>query len=86
MSNLICGICHEDIYIYYYKSKECECNVRYHLDCIIQWHKINKTCIYCKKKVNIDLEKIKNKYIENIFILISIIISIIFIILYNIII
>lgn len=85
MSNLICGICHEDIYIYYYKSKECDCNVRYHLDCIIKWHKINKKCIYCKKKVNIDLEKIKNKYIENIFTLISIIISIIFIILYYII-
>ena len=73
------------IYIYYYKSKECDCNVRYHLDCIIKWHKINKKCIYCKKKVNIDLEKIKNKYIENIFTLISIIISIIFIILYYII-
>ena len=85
MTNLICGICHEDIYIYYYKSKECDCNVRYHLDCIIKWHKINKKCIYCKKKVNIDLEKIKNKYIENIFTLISIIISIIFIILYYII-
>ena len=85
MSNLICGICHKDIYIYYYKSKECDCNVRYHLDCIIKWHKINKKCIYCKKKVNIDLEKIKNKYIENIFTLISIIISIIFIILYYII-
>jgi len=48
--NLVCGICQEDIYIYYYKSKECECNVRYHIDCIIEWHKINKKCIYCKKR------------------------------------
>ena len=74
MTNLKCGICQEDIYIYYYKSKQCDCNVRYHLDCIIEWHKINKTCIYCKKKVNIDLNKIKNRYIENIIILIIIII------------
>ena len=78
MTNLICGICHEDIYIYYYKSKECECNVRFHIDCIIKWHKINKKCIYCKKNVNIDLRKIKNKYWEKIIFLISFI----FIILY----
>ena len=79
MTNLICGICQEDIYIYYYKSKQCDCNVRYHLDCIIEWHKINKTCIYCKQKMNIDLNKIKNRYIENIIILIIILIIIIII-------
>ena len=78
MTNLICGICQEDIYIYYYKSKQCNCNIRYHLDCIIEWHKINKTCIYCKQKMNIDLNKIKNRYIENIIILIITIITIIF--------
>jgi len=74
MTNLVCGICHEDIYIYYYKSKECECNVRYHIDCIIKWHKINKKCIYCKKNVDIDLRKIKNRYGEHLIVLISIII------------
>ena len=77
MTNLICGICQEDIYIYYYKSKQCDCNVRYHLDCIIEWYKINKTCIYCKQKMNIDLNKIKNRYIDNIIILIIILIIII---------
>jgi len=85
MTNLICGICHEDIYIYYYKSNKCKCNVRYHINCIIKWHKINKSCIYCKKNVDINLRKIKNRYMEKLTIFISIIfINIIFIILYKI--
>ena len=82
MANLICGICHEDIYIYYYKSNQCKCNVRYHYDCIIEWHKINKTCIYCKQKVNIDLNKIKNRYIEKLIIFINIIFIILFLLYY----
>ena len=77
MTNLICGICHDDLYFYYYKSNKCDCNVRYHLNCIIKWHIINKTCIYCKKKININLNKIKNKYIENVIILLSFILIII---------
>jgi len=77
MTNLICGICHEDLYIYYYKSNKCECNVRYHINCIIKWHKINNVCIYCKKKININLEKIKNRYLEHLIVLIIIIIIII---------
>lgn len=72
MTNLKCGICHENIYLYYYKSDKCECNVRYHISCAIKWHKINKICIYCKKKTTINLEKNINRYLEHIVIFINI--------------
>ena len=38
MTNLIWNLSGRYIY-YYYKSKQCNCNIRYHLDCIIEWHK-----------------------------------------------
>lgn len=50
MSNYICPICLSNIYIIYYKSKSCNCNIRYHLDCVYKWYKINNICIYCKKR------------------------------------
>ena len=45
----ICAICYEPIYCFYYQSK-CNCKLYYHLDCIIEWYRINRTCIQCRKK------------------------------------
>lgn len=78
MTKSICGICHEDIYLYYYKSNKCKCNVRYHLSCIIDWYKINNVCIYCKNIDNTDVNKIRNKFYEIFILLISIIIIILY--------
>lgn len=67
MTNQICPICLEKIYLLYYKSKKCKCNVRYHLSCINEWYKIDNVCLYCKKKdtnTTIDITRIINKYIE----------------------
>ena len=77
MSNIVCPICLENIYILYYKSKQCKCNIRYHLSCVNKWYKINNICIYCKKKDNknnIDIDGIINKYIELFIIFINFII------------
>jgi len=68
-----CGVCDENIYIFYYKSKKCKCKVYYHLDCIKKWYKINNVCIYCKKKDETNVLKIQNKKYEYICILMSII-------------
>jgi len=83
MSNLICGICQEDIYLYYYKSNKCNCNIRYHISCAIKWHKINKVCIYCKTKDNINLQKKNNRYWEHIIVLINILVIIFIVLYYN---
>lgn len=56
-----CGICLQPLSIFYYKSS-CKCNVRYHYECIIKWYKISKTCVYCKKKDNIDINIINYRY------------------------
>jgi hypothetical protein len=72
--NFTCPICLDKIQIFYYKSKNCNCNIRYHNECVIKWHKISKTCIYCGKKINIDLNKIRNKYYEYIVIILNLII------------
>ena len=45
---MMCNICLDNIYIYYYKSK-CKCNLYYHYECIEEWYKYKKICIYCKK-------------------------------------
>ena len=75
MSHLICPICLDKINIFYYKSKSCNCNIRYHLNCVYTWYKINNICIYCKKKDNkSNIDSIINKYIELFIIFINFII------------
>ena len=67
MSHLICPICLDKINIFYYKSKSCNCKIKYHLNCVYNWYKINNICIYCKKKdkkTSIDINKIKNSLLE----------------------
>ena len=80
MKNNICPICLSNINILYYKSKTCNCNIKYHLNCICNWYKVNNICIYCKKKDTNTYKNIEvkiNKYLE-IIILITIL-TIIFI-------
>ena len=45
----ICAICYQPIYSLFYKPN-CRCNLYYHLECINEWYKINKSCIQCRKK------------------------------------
>ena len=45
----ICAICYQPIYCFYYQTK-CKCNLYYHLECINEWYKINRSCIQCRKK------------------------------------
>ena len=70
---MICGICLENIYFSYYKGN-CDCKCYYHIDCIKEWYKKRKICIYCKKKDNInirDIGKKQNQLIENILLLLA---------------
>lgn len=67
MTNQVCPICLENIYLLYYKSKRCKCNVRYHLSCINEWYKIDNVCLYCKKRdtnTTTDITGMINKNIE----------------------
>lgn len=63
-----CAICFEEIFLPYYKSSSCECKIYYHLNCIEKWHKISKTCVICKKKIDNsslnNVRKIHNKIYE----------------------
>ena len=56
-----CGICLQPLFIFYYKGK-CNCNVRYHYECILKWYKIKKRCIYCGKCDTNEIALIKYKY------------------------
>ena len=65
-----CAICLDEIYMPYYKSSSCNCNIYYHLSCIEKWYNINKSCIICKKKDNFSLKKLRtihNKIYEFLF-------------------
>ena len=71
-----CGICLQPIYLIYHKSN-CKCRCYYHIDCVISWYNINNSCIYCKKKDNININyliKKQNKFYQLIsyFIILSI--------------
>ena len=86
MKNYACPICLMNINLVYYKSKSCKCNIRYHLNCIHDWYKINNICIYCKKKdINTykNIEYKINKYLELFIIISSLIIIIILYIYYE---
>ena len=66
-----CGICHQNIYIFYYKGK-CKCKVYYHFDCVKHWYSISKTCIYCREIDKTNFKNIiykNNKIIESVIIL-----------------
>ena len=76
--NFTCPICLDNIHIFYYKSKNCNCNIRYHNNCIIKWHKISKKCLYCGQETTIDLDKIRNKYYEYMLIIISFVIILLY--------
>lgn len=70
---MICGICLENVYFPYYKGP-CDCKNYYHIECIREWYKKRKICIYCKKKdkINIrDIGKNQNKIIENILLMLG---------------
>ena len=86
MTNLVCPICLENIFILYYKSNNCNCNIRHHLSCICNWYKISNVCIYCNKKDKKnyrDIQKIINKYNEIFIIFINFIIFFILYIYYE---
>ena len=59
--NMNCGICLQPISIFYYKGK-CDCNVRYHYECVISWYRYNKICIFCKKNDCINLRFLEYRY------------------------
>ena len=62
----ICPICLDNIYIFYYKSNNCNCNLRFHYNCIINWYKYNSCCILCKTEDKTNVLKKKNKDYEKI--------------------
>ena len=76
---MICGICLENVYFPYYKGP-CDCKNYYHIECIREWYKKRKICIYCKKIDNInirDIGKKQNKILENILLLLGFLIIVI---------
>tara|TARA_B000000475_G_C15898797_1_gene407621 strand:+ start:418 stop:768 length:351 start_codon:yes stop_codon:yes gene_type:complete len=75
---MICGICLENIHLFYYKSK-CGCNVYYHNNCIREWYKKQQICIYCKEYDNDgkNVGRIENKFYEMICILLCIFASVV---------
>ena len=85
-----CAICFEEIYMPYYKSPSCNCNIYYHLNCIEKWYNINKSCIICKKKDEFSLNKLRkihNKIYEftfNVFLIILLLLLFFIIYLYKI--
>jgi len=82
MKNYICPICLSYVNLIYYKSKNCKCNIRYHLNCVYNWYKVNNICIYCKKKDNNTYKTIECKINKNFEMIIIIIILIIIFIYY----
>ena len=81
----ICAICYQPIYCFYYKSS-CECCIYYHIECINQWYKNNRSCILCRKKdtnSNQFINKHRNKALQVLILLMSCLI-IILILIFNI--
>lgn len=80
----ICSICYEPIYYFYYQSK-CNCKLYYHLECISEWYRFNRSCIQCRKKdpnSNQQINKKINTFLQ-LLVLITAFTIIIIIILYN---
>ena len=57
---IICPICLDKIYIFYYKCK-CNCKAQYHLDCINTWFEKKQYCPICKKPDLTNTNKFINK-------------------------
>ena len=68
-----------EIYFSYFKVP-CDCKIYYNIECIREWYKKRKICIYCKKKdkINVrDIGKKHNKILENMLLLLAILVVII---------
>lgn len=57
----ICAICYQPIYCFYYQTK-CKCNLYYHLECINEWYRFNRSCIQCRKKDTNSNQQINKKF------------------------
>ena len=69
-----CLICYEPINIFFYKEN-CQCRVKYHIECIEKWIHYNNKCPLCKKELNIQkITNLKNKvcrFYEGIIVILS---------------
>lgn len=72
--NDICPICYENIYLFYYTPSQCSCKIKLHWNCAIKCEK----CIICRKNNN-EIHIKYNKNLEKLILLISLFISIFFI-------
>ena len=62
-----CMICLEPVY--YYGITDCNCKIYTHKSCIVNWLKLNSSCIICKKylKINISQTNLRLKYFNDTF-------------------